>query len=206
MQTKQINTSGAMTRIVGTINLLLNLFWSVLAFLPACVFCYRWVANDLLFLFLGISVLPFFLPRSFFDKLQIANHASPYKKLGISFIQYLTQNGKLANFFIRKRYAGYKVVRSETKSIERLLNQSYINETFHYTALLFFCFLTGFALANGLLWWAFLFGATNLFYNVYPILLQQYIRIKLRAYYRKPGRSKPAEKSHKQTFRLKCTG
>lgn len=190
--------------IVGMINLLLNLFWSVLALVPVCVFCYRWVANDLIFLFLGISLLPVFLPRSIFDKLQIAKHATTYKKLGISFIQYFSQNGKLANFLIRKRYTGYKVIRNENKSIERLLNQTYINEAFHYTACLFFCFLTVYAISKGLIWWTFLFAATNLLYNVYPILLQQYIRIKLQAFYRKRVVSKPKQQ-HKLTFRLNCT-
>jgi hypothetical protein len=57
----------------------------------------------------------------------------------------------------------------------------------------FFALATVYALWKGLAGWAVILSLTNLLYNVYPILLQQYIRVKLAVYYKKsqPGLQAP---------------
>ncbi len=193
-------------RLVTVYNLLLNLLWSALSFVPVCVFCYTWVENNLLCLFVGLSLLPAFLSHSAINKLQIAKKPVTYKKLGVALVQHLSQNGVFINYLIRNKYPGYKAVRWERKSIEGLLKQSYVFEKFHFVGLVFFSFISFYAISKNLADWALVLILTNVLYNVYPILLQQYIRTKLTLYNKKDGASIPAANKGFTKYRLKCIG
>lgn len=172
-------------QLAGLYNLLLNLFWSALSFVPLCIFCYERVENSFLFLFIGLSLLPALLSHSTIDKLQLAKSTKTYKKLGVSLIQHVSQSGVFINYLIRRQYPSHKVVRRERRSIEALLKQTYFFEKFHITGLVFFCLNSIYALGKGLVGWALFLTSINLVYNVYPILLQQYIRLKLAGYNKK---------------------
>lgn len=193
-------------RLVGAYNLLINLLWSGLSFVPIIIFCYTWTENNLLFLFLSLSLLPVFLPHAAIDKLQISGKAVTYKKLGVTLVQHLSQNGVFINYLIRKNYPGYKVVRHEKKSVEGLLKLTYILEKFHLVGFVFFGFISVYAFGKSLLGWALVLTITNLLFNVYPILLQQYIRVKLALYQKKSEESMPASKKGFTKYRLKCMG
>ena len=185
MTTKKENQAGNVKRLAGAYNLLLNLFWSALSLIPLCVFCYERLETRLLLLFTGLSLLPAFLSRSAIDKLQLAKRARTYKKLGVALVQYVSQNGVFVNYLIRKRHPGHKVVSRKKNVMEALLKQTYVFEKFHLIGLVFFCLAGVYALYIGLVGWSLVLLLTNLVYNVYPILLQQYIRLKLSAYINK---------------------
>jgi len=55
-------------------------------------------------------------------------------------------------------------------------------EKFHFIMFVFFTLITFYALSRSDFWWVIIFLITNVLYNVYPNLLQQYIRLKLRLY------------------------
>ncbi|HEX2533355.1 MAG TPA: hypothetical protein VHK69_06450 [Chitinophagaceae bacterium] len=166
-------------RRVAAYNLLLNLLWSALSFVPAVVFCYTWVELPLLFLFTGLSLLPAFLSPAMLRKGQLSSRPATYKKLGIALILYLAQDGVFLHSLVRRKYPDYKVVRRERKSVHRLIRQTYVFEKFHLVGCVFFSLLCGYAVSKSLWGWACALGFINLLYNVYPILLQQYIRVKL---------------------------
>jgi hypothetical protein len=206
MQTNKQAKTTDMQRLAGIYNLLVNLFWSLLCFMPVCVFCYQWLPSKLLVLSLILSFIPAFLSRQTMAKLQISKTAAIYKKLGISLIQQISQNGVLVKLLVRRKYPNYTVVRREKRAIESLLNQTYINEKFHLVGLVFFSLLTGFALLKGLGWWALFFTGANLFYNIYPILLQQYIRVKLALYNRQATSSRSVINRRTIHFKINCAG
>jgi len=52
-------------------------------------------------------------------------------------------------------------------------------EKFHFIMFVFFILITIYALVENHFWWAIIISATNLLYNIYPNLLQQYVRLKL---------------------------
>ena len=165
--------------LVAWYNMIANLFWSALNLVPISVFCYRHINLKLFFTFLIISLLSILLPKSFFDSIQLGKTTSVYKKIGIGFVNRFAQNGELINNLIRKKYPRYKVVSEDKRSVNKLLQQAYMFEKFHFIMFSFFTFIIVYALIKRYWLWAFIVFVNNLIYNVYPNLLQQYIRIRL---------------------------
>jgi len=159
-----------------------NLFWSALNLIPISIFCYRHISLKILVTFLIISLIPLFLPRSFFNSIQLAKTTSFYKKIGIGFINKFAQNGEFINRLIRKKFPGYKTVLPGKKSVNKLLAQTYMLEKFHSMMFLLFALIMVYALMKNHLWWAVIILITNIIFNMYPNLLQQHIRIKLRTF------------------------
>jgi hypothetical protein len=172
-------------RLLGWYNTIPNVIWSVLNLVPISVFCYTLLDRKLLYVFIVISLLPLFFPNSFFDKIQLGKTTLTYKKLGVAFINKFTQNGVIVNSFIRKKFPGYKAIRYHPSSIKKLMQQTYIYEKFHFTLFVFFSLTTLYAVSKSYWGWVAVLCITNMLYNIYPNLLQQYIRLKLRLHARK---------------------
>ena len=60
-----------------------------------------------------------------------------------------------------------------------LMQRTYIQERFHWAVLLFFLLASLYGIAYGQLGWALLITVINVAFNLYPIWLQQYIRVRL---------------------------
>lgn len=172
------------------------MLWSVLALAPVSVFCYSQLTLNLLFLFVGLCFIPAFLSNSVIDKMKISDSTIIYKKIGVGVIQRLTQNGEIVNRMIRKRYPKYKALYPDRKSLKGLIGKTYVFEKFHLMLFLFFLLIDVYAFYKGLSIWGVVIFLLNLLYNVYPILLQQYIRLKLALYLEKNKTKMPAAVSN----------
>lgn len=168
-----------MKQTVAWYNSIPNLVWSILNLVPISIFCYKLINLKLFFAFLAISLLTVLLPKSFFHSIQLGKTTSVYKKIGVNFINKFTQNGKIINRLIRKRFPQYKVVSNRKRSINKLIQQTYVFERFHFILFSFFNFITVYALVKNYFWWALIIVITNILYNIYPCFLQQYIRVRL---------------------------
>ncbi|QNF33914.1 hypothetical protein HUW51_14720 [Adhaeribacter swui] len=166
-------------RTVFWYNAVPNLFWSVINLVPIYIFCYRYLALPVLFVFLGVSLLSLFLPKTFFSKLQLGHTPAIYHKIGIRFINKFTQNGQIINNLIQKKYPQYRVVSARKRSMQAMLQQTYVFEKFHLSLFVFFNLICLSAINKSLWGWASIILLTNILYNVYPCFLQQYIRLKL---------------------------
>ena len=166
-------------RLVALYNILPNTIWSVLNLLPISIFCYSLINLQLFYTFLIISLLSIFLPQSCFNRIQLEKTPSFYKKTGVTFINRFTQNGDVINGLIRKKFPQYKVVSTGRQSINKVLQQTYMFEKFHFAMFLSFILITIYAVKYDYLWWAFILSVNNIIYNVYPCILQQYIRVRL---------------------------
>ena len=166
-------------KAAGLYNMIPNLFWSVLNLAPVSIFCYRFMDTTIFVVFQCISLITLFLPRSFFDRIQIGHTASAYKKTGVQYINRFTQNGDIINRWIRKKYPQYNVLSAGRRSIQKMIRQTYFFEKFHLFMFIFFSFATLYALWQHYFLWALVLTVTNIIYNVYPNLLQQYIRVRL---------------------------
>jgi hypothetical protein len=82
--------------------------------------------------------LSIFLPKTFFNSIQLGKTPAFYKKTGVTFINMFTQNGDVINGLIRKKFPQYKVVSTGRQSINKVLQQTYMFEKFHFAC---FCFL-----------------------------------------------------------------
>ena len=169
-------------RLVNRYNLVANLLWSLLTLLPLTIFCYTQLEPLLFYVFLILSFLPLLFPNAWFDKMQLGKTTQFYKLLGVPFLNRFAQNGAIVNKLIKKKFPGYKVVHYNKRMIHKRHQQTYFYEKFHFVLFVFFCFMLFVALHNGQWGWALFIVVSNVLYNIYPILLQQYIRMKLRPY------------------------
>ena len=165
-------------------NMIPNVVWSLINLVPISIYCYNSVDHRSLYIFIALSIVPGFFPNSFYDRIQLGRTPRIYKRLGVSVVNKLAQNGTIINRLVRKKFPSYKMIAYQRSSVNRLLQQTYMFEKFHFIMFVFFILITLYALFKRHFWWAIIISVTNLLYNIYPNLLQQYIRLKLRLYHR----------------------
>jgi len=158
-----------------------NLFWSALFLIPIAIFCYTFLTSKTTYVLLGLSLIPIFLPNSFFDRIQLSESSHFYKKIGVRYINIFAQNGSLLNKFLKRKYPNFKVVSKSKTSIKKQYYQTYFFEKFHFSLFVFFTIMTIYAGIQGHFYWVLTLTISNLFYNIYPNLLQQYVRVKLKS-------------------------
>jgi Glycosyl-4,4'-diaponeurosporenoate acyltransferase len=166
-------------RSAAIFNMIPNLVWTALFLVPVTIFCYTLVNHNFVFILLGMSMIPIFFPNSFFDALQLSRNSAFYKRIGVKYINKFAQNGTLLNQYLRNRYPKFKPVSTNRSSIAKQYHQTYFFEKFHFSLFIFFTVVIVYALVKNYLLWALILSICNLFYNIYPNLLQQYIRLKL---------------------------
>lgn len=172
--------AAAARRLAARYNLLLNLFWSAPVLVPLTVYGYQNFTPALLLLFGAISSAPLFISNRLIDEMRWVRSPAFYRGLGVGLVQWLSQNGVWVGRLVRRKYPAYRAVQPGRRSVEALLRQTFWFEKFHWALLVFFALSTALAATRGDNGWAFLFVVLNVFYNGYPILLQHFIRTKLR--------------------------
>jgi hypothetical protein len=170
---------------IERINLLLNLVWSFIFLFPLVIFCYNKMDRNWFIVSLSISVAAGFLPTSFLNAMQVSKSRKFYRGTGIEFFNRFIQNGTLLNRFIKNRFPEYKRFNTREEAFKKLFYQSYMFEKFHVILFIFFAGAMFFAILNGAFIWAAYFLFANILYNIYPILLQQYIRLRLGKFHKK---------------------
>ena len=182
MKRNNDNDYAKIKRLRDAYNMIPNLVWSALSFFPLTIYCYRYFGLKQILLLSAVSIIPIFFSNSFLNKIQLSDKAIIYRKLAVTAINTIVQNGTFINRFIRKKFPDYKQPPLNKTSAKRLWRQTYFYEKFHLMLFIFFMLTTVYAFIQKQFGWAFLFLVTNLLYNVYPNLLQQYIRVKLKNY------------------------
>jgi hypothetical protein len=108
----------------------------------------------------------------------LAASAQVYRQLGVPGIGYFTQQGTLVNKLLQRRYPSYRALVGR-RAIAKLLSTTYQQERFHWAGLVVFLLVSLYVVAVGQLGWALSLTLLNVGYNLYPIWLQQYLRIRL---------------------------
>ncbi|QDA60242.1 glycosyl-4,4'-diaponeurosporenoate acyltransferase CrtO family protein [Hymenobacter jejuensis] len=155
-----------------------NVFWSALSLTPLSIFCYQHIERRWLYGLLFVSLLLYALPASRFKHLQISRNPLIYRKLGVVAINRFTQHGGLVNWLIRRTYPQYRRLRARS-AVAALVRTTYHQERFHLVLFVFFLLTSFYAVAQGYWRWALLLTLLNVGYNLYPMWLQQYIRVRL---------------------------
>ena len=164
--------------VVAFYNALPSVFWSVVHWVPLTLFCYQHLARPWLVGLVAVSLLAYALPKAWFRYWQLSTRPAAYQRAGVPLAGQLTQHGSVVNGLIRRQYPAYRHARSR-QSVAGLLGNTYHMERFHVTALLFFLFASGYAVGHGYERWAGVLTLLNIGYNLYPIWLQQYLRLRL---------------------------
>jgi len=166
-------------RLATWYNQLSNVFWSVLGFTPIGYFCTTRMEQGWLYIFLALSLPVIMLPHGFYDAMQIGRTTAVYERIGIRIVRKFTQDGDWVNRMIRRRFPRYRVFDSYP-SVRKHLRKAYTIEKVHFAFFLFFLYVSLYALIKEYFLWAGIITLTNLIFNIYPNLLQQYNRLRLR--------------------------
>ena len=159
-------------------NMIPNLVWSLLSLIPVGYFCYTLMPPKLVYIFLVISLVGYVLPLSFYNAIQIKN-LNFLRKTGVPIAQKYAQNGTVINRAIKKKFPEYKLLYNK-RTIESQYRKTYFFEKFHFAMLLFFLLTAMFALVQSYYVWALIIMIANIIYNIYPILLQHYTRLRIK--------------------------
>jgi hypothetical protein len=111
--------------------------------------------------------------------LQLSARLAVYRKLRVPALNHLTQHGTLVNRLLRHHYPQYQYLPPRADLV-KVVRTTYHMERFHWVMLVYFLLTTSYAVALGHWGWAGLLTLLNVGYNLYPIWLQQYLRLRLR--------------------------
>jgi hypothetical protein len=159
------------------INQFINLFWTILSFMP--IYDY-WIGKDItwLYAFVLFSLIPAVLPNSIFRHFQLSSNSKFYEHLRVKFIQKFVQNGTTINRVIRKKNPAYKIIKDRVEA-RNYLGTINMYERYHVFCFIFFGLTFGQALYSQRYVAAFLVLIVNVIYNICPILIQQYNKLRV---------------------------
>lgn len=116
-----------------------------------------------------------FIPLRF---LQLSNNPNFYARTGVKFVRKFVQNGDYINRFIRKRNPTHGAIKNKENAVAYLKTTA-VAEVYHLFCLVFFTLTISYTLMLGHYLIAAITALTNVLYNIYPILLQQYNRARI---------------------------
>ena len=164
--------------LLHLLNVLPTIAISFICFLPVSTYCFLHLLWWQLAFFIAVSLLIYALPQARLASLQLGTTRAAYRRLGVHLLNYVVQHGTLVARFLRLLYPAYRRVRSraDTGMLRRV---TYTAERFHWALLIFFLLCSADAALHWRLGWLLLILLTNVFYNLYPIWFQQYLRLRL---------------------------
>lgn len=129
---------------------------------------------------LATSLLINLLPNAIIDKIQFSQSVSFYRNLGVHIFKKFVTNGDIINRQIRRKFPRHRIVQ-DLKSAEFQLEETYTSEKLHWV----FFILTIETIiyifsSKESLEIVILLIFSNIIFNFYPNLLQQYNRIRLK--------------------------
>lgn len=166
------------------LNLFINLFWTILSFMVIGWYWGLHFAENrshwVLTTSIVLSMLVFFLPSKWLSTLTLSKHRKTYEKLGLKFFRHFIQDGTLVNRHLRKHRKDFGVIRNRDHALSYLRTIA-MQERYHYCCLVLFTSTSLCAIITGRPFLGLLLFMSNMLYNVYPILLQQYNRLRINA-------------------------
>jgi hypothetical protein len=167
-----------MRRRAAVYNAIPNFLWTIIHLAPSMIYCWNYTAPQGIYIGLGGSFLFALLPAGLLKRLQLSSDTAVYKKIGVGIIRKYSQDGDLINRLLRKQYPAYRVIEGE-RAMPAYISKTYMAERFHLMMLVFMGFISVWALLEQRWGWALLIMVNNVLYNLYPMFLQQYNRIRL---------------------------
>jgi len=158
------------------LNALPNILWTAIFLGPVYVYGVRQIPPKLLYVFAVAGALPFLVPRSFLQRFQLSSDAGVYRRLRVPLLVKLTQDAPWLH-----RLGGHpeKRVRRDRRTIARVISDTWMRERFHFGLLLFCALCAGVALWRKQLMWFTALIVINTLYNLYPVWVQQYLRLRV---------------------------
>jgi hypothetical protein len=164
--------------ITAALNQGLNLIWTLLAFTPIILIWYlNFSLNNLLFSILLSLLIVRLIKQGATTTLQISHKRKFYEKLGVKEFQKFTQDSYYIKRLIEKT-GGQKLYFRRNLYLNQL-KKIQMYEQYHLVCLLFFSFSAFIGFYNHDFIYTILAVSVNIVYNIIPLLIQQYNRIRL---------------------------
>jgi hypothetical protein len=160
------------------LNALHNVFWSLLCFAPLCVFCYQFMERSWLYSLAALSLIPYMMQKQTLRYLQLSTQPRVYRRLRVHLLTRLTQDSRWIKRSSRSAHSQTSALRDDD-SLRAVVRVTFSRERFHLAMFLFFLLSAVYAALGKHFAWSLLLCLSNLIYNVYPIWMQQYIRMRL---------------------------
>jgi hypothetical protein len=164
------------------LNQIINIFWTTLSFVIVGTYWGRYLAEQrspsIMAVFVLLSILTSFIPSSWIDKFTLSKSKKTYERIGVNWLLFFVQNGILVNSIQKKQGKRPGLIHNR-KQAENYLKTIRMQERFHYCCFVLFTLSTVSAFMTGKKGIALLILLCNVSYNVYPMLLQQYNRIRI---------------------------
>lgn len=157
-------------------NVLISLVWTALFVGPLYVFCARHVSLTSLSVFLALAAVAMALPKALLHRLALSKHTAAYRRLRVPMLIPLTQD---AAWLRRISGSRQQRVHRNNTTMETFERDTWTRERFHLSLLVFYSLCTVVALHHVELLWACVLVLSNVVYNLYPIWLQQYLRLRV---------------------------
>jgi hypothetical protein len=154
-------------------NLIINLFWTTVCCAPVVSLWYLYYHPTILFGSLAISLFPGLIPAKYFSQLQVSRSRRFYESLSIKSLQSLTQDGRLVSTLAKRKNQHTRTAHKNYKS------KIAMYEKYHIVCLTFFLISLGYAIHQRAYLISSLIFISNIIYNVIPILIQQYNKLRL---------------------------
>lgn len=166
------------------LNQVINLFWTIVSFAVFGVYWGRYFAEQrlpwVLALFIVLSILTWAIPTKWLSALTIGKNRKSYERMGIKLLLFFVQNGTLVNR-IQRKYSKKSGLIHNRNQAQSYLKTIAMQERYHYCCLVLFLLTTFSAFSTGKPGMALLITLCNMLYNIYPIFLQQYNRLRIDA-------------------------
>jgi len=156
---------------VQTLDYVVNFFWTGIGFLPLVIYWRQTPLTIIFYGFLLISVIFANISQKIHHLFRLSSKTKTYEFLGVKLVRKFIQDGD----YIRKGNPGIKSKDEAKKYLLRIL----MYERFHTLCLLFFTFSMIHSLINSKVWAGLFILLSNVLFNVYPLLLQQYNRLRI---------------------------
>jgi hypothetical protein len=125
-----------------------------------------------------MSGMVYFLPRSYYTLRKYERSGKRYEALGMRYFKQYVSNGDLMNRWIRRNDPTYRLIKGPA-SLRSFIDQTYTAEKIHLFFGVIGLITAGYAFQISWYgWFAYVFVA-NLLFNLYPILLQRYLRARI---------------------------
>jgi hypothetical protein len=146
-------------------NQVINFSWTILAFFPVCFYWWNQGVDWAFYAFLAVSLIAGCLPQKIYNQLSMGTDPAAYINLGVRTIRKFVQDG------------GFK--RNKLQGMRSYLNTIAMYERYHFICLVFFKCSSVYACLHEHIILGLLIFLVNVVYNVCPILLQQYNRLRI---------------------------
>ena len=164
------------------LNQLINVFWTIVSF-AAVGFYWRVYITEkgsrwTLYVIIILSILFSIIPGKWLSALTLSSNRKTYERIGVRIVLWFVQNGTFVNR-IQRKPASQKGLITNRRSALVYLKTIDMQERYHYCCFVFFTLSAFSALSFAKTEFALFISLSNIIYNVYPILVQQYNRLRI---------------------------